>query len=176
PLVEDRRALVVELELILGGGGPAEQRIERHLEPVQPATKIDGALGVPAAVRQHVEGAAIAAVAVLVPAAQVHRHSGAEAAEGVAELILRVRGHAGDADEALVDEGLSLEDDRLGSGNAAGGEQHDGRTGDAGHRPVPARVAQRRHWLLQSCTEKVINRLPGTARSRLRIGAEQYWG
>ena len=91
-------------------------------------------LRIPSAVRYHEERAAVAAVAVLVPAVQIHRHAGTETAKGVAELVDGIGRHARDADETFVDEGLALKDHRLRERAAAAEGESQRRKGDERNR------------------------------------------
>src|SRR5262249_48705471 len=75
--------------------------------------KIHRSLRIPAAVWNHKEGALVAAIPILVPAAKVHRHAGAKSTESFAELIFCVGWHARNANKAFIDKGLSLKHDRL---------------------------------------------------------------
>ena len=107
------RALVLQLQLVLAFAGAGIKRVERDFKAMQPATVVYRTLGVPAAVRQHIERAAKTSVAVLVPAVEIHRHTRPEPAQRVAKLVSRVGGDAGDANESFIDEGMALKVNRL---------------------------------------------------------------
>src|SRR5712671_3747357 len=135
-------ALIVKRQLILIGGARAVERLENHIETMQPSAKIRRSLGVPTAIRQHVERAAKGSMPIFVPAAQFHRHARAESPEGFTELVGSVRGYPGDADQPLIDKGCSCEADRLGRSGAARDEQdHRGIGSEAHPYPEPVRWA-----------------------------------
>ena len=111
--VQRDRSAICHIELVLRRRAGPGEGAKRHVEAMHAAAEIDCALGVPAAVRHHEQGAGVAAVAALLPAVEIHRHGRPEPAQRIAELIAGVGWDARDARQPLIDEGRALEDHGL---------------------------------------------------------------
>lgn len=108
---EQGRRTIAQRQLILIGRARSIKGLEAEVETLQPAAKIRGPLGIPAAIGQCIKSATISAVPGPLPAEGIERDSGTPSTESLAELIDRIRGDSSDADETFVHEDRPFERD-----------------------------------------------------------------